>query len=324
MRRLGMYKQLFFVCVALAALRFSDPLYAQFTDPRDYENTPVGVNEFEMAYAYARQNASIDTSLIVAGANFNLYQGSIDYRRYFSFIHRMAWVNASVPVTGLDGSVTGTDIHDSVIGAGDASYVFATLLKGGPALSLSQFESYKPTTTLGVSLSVTAPTGLYSTDQLLSLGSHRWSFKPEIAVSHPFGPEQKWEVDAYANADLYTANTAYRGSNTLRQRALAGLEGHISYSFADNLWASVDTRYAFGGDTIVNGVNQNDWQQNFILGSEVNVALSPQNALVFVFAKALVHHNGPAYTGFAVRYTYYWGKGFVRHDNAVSANQLLQ
>ena len=55
--------------------------------------------------------------------------------------------------------MTGTNISGSTTGAGDSSYEFAMLLMGGPALSVEQFDSYKPTTTLGASLIVAAPTG---------------------------------------------------------------------------------------------------------------------------------------------------------------------
>jgi hypothetical protein len=161
-----------------------------------------------------------------------------------------------------------------------------------------------------VSLSITAPTGLYKANNLLNLGSHRWSFKPEMAVSHPFGPQQEWEFDVYANADFYTDNTSYLGNKTLRQQALPGFEAHISYSFTKGLWVSVDTRYSLHGNTFVDGVTQNNGQQNFTLGSEVNVSLNDQNSLVFEIAKGLVHQNGPAYTGFAVKYSYNWGKGY--------------
>jgi hypothetical protein len=78
----------------------------------------------------------------------------------------------------------------------------------------------------------------------------------------------------------------------------------------NSLWASLDTRYSFRGSTLVNGVNQNNAQQNFILGSEVNLSLSPRNSVVFEFEKALVHKNGPALTGFAVKYNFTWGKGY--------------
>jgi hypothetical protein len=305
-----MSKRLVFAYVALSFLNIPDQLCAQFRDPHTYENTPVGINQLELAYAYAHANASIDPSLIVAGAEFNLNQGTIDYTRYFSFFRRVAWVEASIPVAGLNGSVAGTNIHGSTTGAGDSSYELAMLLRGGPALSVDQFASYKQTTCVGVSLAITAPTGGYNANKVLNLSSNRWSFKPEIGISHPFGPEQKWEVDAYANAYFFTDNTSYHGVEILRQQPLPGLEGHISYSFTSNLWAALDTRYSFRGGTIVNGIDQNSEQRNFTLGSEVNLSLNSRNLLVFEFAKALVHQNGPASTGFALKYIYTWGKGY--------------
>ena len=176
---------------------------------------------------------------------------------------------------------------------GDSSYAAGILLKGGPALSLAEFEKFKPTTTVGASLTVTAPTGSYNAKKILNLGSDRCSFKPELAVSFPLGPEQKWEVEAYGNVYFYTDNTSYHGSEILRQGPLPGLEGHMSYSFNDRLWISLDTRYSFRGSTRVNGVDQNNPQRNFILGSEVNISL-----------------NGPSVVGFSVKYDYTWGRAY--------------
>ncbi|HXY52860.1 MAG TPA: transporter [Terriglobales bacterium] len=270
----------------------------------------MGLNQLELDYAYAHSNTSIDTSLIVTGANFNLNQGAIGYTHYFGLVHRLFWVKASIPFAGLNGSVSGTNVSGSTAGAGDSSYEVAALLKGGPALSVPEFADYEPTTTVGMRLTITAPTGQYDPNKLLNLGADRWSFKPEIAVSHPFGSEQKWQVESYANAYFFTDNTSYHGVEVLRQGTLPGIEGHISYSFTNNLWASLDTRYSFRGTTFVDGVSQNNAQQNFSLGSEANFAINSRNALVFEFDKALVHKNGPALTGFAVKYNYTWGKGY--------------
>jgi hypothetical protein len=286
------------------------PASAQFTDPRNYENAPVGVNQVELAYAYARTDASIDPSIIIANARLNLNQGTVSYKRYFDLLHRMAWIAPSLPIAGLNGSLSGTKISGAVIGTGDSSYEMALLLKGGPALSVKQFENYMPTTTIGVSLGVTAPTGLYDPNKILNLGSSRWSFNPEFAISWPFGPQQKWALDAYANAVFFTDNTSYRGRQILRQDALPGFEGHISYSFLDSLVASLDSRYSFRGETTVDRIGQNNPQKNFILGSEVIVSLNERNSLSFILAKALVHENGPAITGVSVKYDYLWGKGY--------------
>jgi len=76
-----MCKRLLFVCFALALLHSPGHVCAQFTDPRTYENTPVGLNQLEVDYAYAHTNASIDTSLIVTGAKVKLNQGAIGYTR---------------------------------------------------------------------------------------------------------------------------------------------------------------------------------------------------------------------------------------------------
>jgi len=305
-----MREWLLFICLVVAIPAFPHRLYAQFTEAHNYDNTPVGVNQVELAYSYAHANASLDTSLVVEGAKFNLSQGSISYTRYFGLFHRLGWVQASLPIAGLDGSVSGTTVEGSITGVGDSGYTLAMLLKGGPALSAEQFETYKPTTIVGLSLSITAPTGLYRSNKVLNLGSDRWSFKPEISLSHPFGPEQKWQLDTYANVYFFTDNTSYHRTEILRQEPLPGIEGHMSYSFTSSVWASVDTRYSFRGTTLVNGENQNNSQQNFILGSEVNVSLTRRNSLVFEFGKALVHNNGPASTGFAVKYSYSWGKGY--------------
>jgi hypothetical protein len=286
------------------------PATAQFTDPRNYQNTPVGVNQLELAYAYAHANASIDPAIVIAGASLNLNQGSISYTRYFGAFHRTAWADAGIPIAGLDGSVSGTAINGSVAGAGDSSYGVAILLLGGPALSVADFAKYKPATTLGLSFTATAPTGLYSSDKILNLGANRWFFKPEIGLSCPFGPEQKWDVDAYANAGFHTDNASYRGNQVLGQRALPGFEGHISYSFRDNLVGSLDTRYSFHGETSANGKDQGNSQQNFILGSEAIFSLNEKNNFTLTFAKALIHENGPAVTAVSVKYDYVWGKGY--------------
>jgi hypothetical protein len=299
-----------FASLILSALCFPEQTCAQFTDAHNYDNTPVGINQIELSYTYAHGNASIDTSLIIEGAKLNLSQGMISYTRYFGFAKHLMWVSAGVPIAGLNGEVAGTNIRGSVAGAGDSSYQVGALLKGGPALSISQFDNYKPTTVLGVSLSITAPTGLYDATKILNLGAGRWSFKPEFALSHPFGPNQRWQVDAYANDYFYTDNTSYRGREILRQNQLPGFEGHISYSLNSKVWVSGNTRYSFRGATSVNGVDQGNPQQNFILGSEMNVTINARNSLLFQFAKMLVHQNGPALVGFAVKYDFTWGKGY--------------
>jgi hypothetical protein len=294
----------------VVALALAASASAQFTDPRNYQNTPVGVNQVEVAYAYARGDASLDTSEVITGAHLNINQWALSYTRYFGLLGHTAWVAPGIPLAHLDGAVSGTNISGAVGGAGDTSYEFGMLLKGGPALSPEEFESYKTTTTVGMSLIMTAPTGLYRPDKILNLGSDRWSFKPEIAVSYPFGRDQKWVFDGYANCYFYSDNTSYHGVQILKQLPLPAFEAHLSYGFGERLVASFDTRYSFRGDTTVSGLAQDNPQNNFLLGSEAIVTLNNKNLLTFIFEKAVVHDNGPSITGVSVRYDYLWGRGY--------------
>ena len=303
-------KWLLFACLVLGVLCLPDQAYAQFTDPHNYDNTAVGTNQAEVAYTFAHSDVSIDTGLVIAGAKLNLNAGTIDYSHYFGLANHVMWVNGAVPIAGLSGSVTGTNIRGSINGAADSSYQVAALLKGGPALRVADFDNYKPETIVGVSLSVAAPSGQYNGNRILNLGSDRWLFRPEIALSYPFGPEQKWQLDTYANCEFYTDDVSYRGTKILSEQPLPGFEGHVSYSLNDKIWVALDTRYSLRGDTSINRVDQSDSQQNFIIGSEVNLALNSQHSLVFEFAKALVHRNGTSYTGFTLKYDFVWGKGY--------------
>src|SRR5215469_10848211 len=95
-------KRLLFAFLVLAVLGICDQAYAQFTEAHHYDNTPLGINQLELAYTYGRSDTSLDTSLIVAGAELNLNRGSIDYTHYFGFAHRLVWANASLPIAGLN------------------------------------------------------------------------------------------------------------------------------------------------------------------------------------------------------------------------------
>ena len=61
------------------------------------------------------------------------------------------------------------------------------------------------------------------------------------------------------------------------------------------------THYSFGATTYVDGVSQNTAQQNFTVGNELNISLSPQNSRTFVFPRLLFIKNGPTTTGFSIK-----------------------
>lgn len=302
-----MTRHLIFSLAVIAAFCCPSMLYAQFTDPRTYTLAPVGINQLELDYDHASADSSLDSSLEVVGAHVELDAAAVFYTRTFGMLGQLAWVKLAVPFASVRGSVTGTTFSRSITGAGDSSLQFTTLVAGGKAMSEKDFQSYTPSTTLALSLTITAPTGKYDADRLLNLGSNRWSFKPELAVSHPFGSDQSWEVDGYLNAYLFTDNTEYHGTEILRQQPLPGVELHLSHELTPALWASVDLRYAFRGDTIVEDSDQNDAQQLLVAGAEASWSPAANHTLVFLLAKSLVYRNAPSASLVGLKYAYQWG-----------------
>jgi len=270
----------------------------------------VGVNQLELDYAHATADDSIDTSLLIGGSHLEVNELSAGYTRTFGILHQLAWIKASVPFAYVSGSVAGSGLSHSVAGAGDASLQLTTLLLGGAALSVADFAKYQPTTTIGVSLTVTGPSGQYDPDAVVNLGSNRWSLKPEIGISHPFGSDQRWVVDGYFYGYFFTDNTEYHGREILRQEPLPGFEAHLSFNLTPDLWASLDANYAFRGTTFVDGVNQNDAQKSLTVGTEANWTIGSRNSVAFLFAKSVVHVNAPIFTQVAVKYFYSWGSGY--------------
>jgi hypothetical protein len=61
--------------VVIVATCFPGVLLAQFTDPRNYSNSPVGLNQLELDYGVAHANSSIDPSIVVGTADLKLNEG---------------------------------------------------------------------------------------------------------------------------------------------------------------------------------------------------------------------------------------------------------
>jgi len=58
-------------------------------------------------------------------------------------------------------------------------------------------------------------TDFISSDRLVSLGSHRWWFKPEVGVSNARDP---WTLELRAAVTFYTDNNNFYGENERSQQ----------------------------------------------------------------------------------------------------------
>jgi hypothetical protein len=98
-------------------------------------------------------------------------------------------------------------------------------------------------TVIGATAYVTAPTGNYSTSQLVNLSDHRWRIEPQLVVSQRFLKVMTAEL--LGNLTFYTDNKdfpipAATGLTTVTaQQALTfGLEGHVAADLSKTFYVA--------------------------------------------------------------------------------------
>ena len=115
---------------------------------------------------------------------------------------------------------------------------------------MAEFARRKPQTTLGASLTVSAPTGEYHSDKLINVGTNRWALKPEIGLSHPVG---RWTLEAIAGAWFFQDNDDFFGGHHREQDPLASVQAHVGYTFRPRLWLAFNATYYDGGRSTIDG-----------------------------------------------------------------------
>src|SRR5215203_5528837 len=105
----------------LACFVANATVHAQDIEPRQYSNTPVGVNFLVSGYAYTRGGLAFDSSLPLSHPSLETSSGVLGYARSIDFWGRSGKVDAGVPYTWLSGSALyfGEPVQRKVNGFGD-------------------------------------------------------------------------------------------------------------------------------------------------------------------------------------------------------------
>jgi hypothetical protein len=182
----------------------------------------------------------------------------------------------------------------------------SVLFHGAPAATLAEFAKAPRRTILGASLTVVAPTGQFFPDKLINLGTNRWAFKPEFAVSKPMG--NKWLLDLYAGVWLFTANDSfYPGTSVRTQAPMGTFQAHVSYNFTRMAWAAFDATYYVGGHTTVEGVGKDDRQSNARIGGTLNFPVGKRHAIKLAVSRGAIIRFGANFTTVSIG----WQTGWV-------------
>jgi hypothetical protein len=225
----------------------AEPARGQELEPRVYSAAPIDTNFLVGTWSNSRGSVPIDPSLPLTDVHASIDTISLSFTHTFPLAGRTATWAVAVPYVGghVTGVIYGSAPASTLNGFPDLRLRFSVdLLSHG--LSPAEFARHKPRTTLGVGVTVIAPTGTYDRTRLINAGSNRWSVKPEIGVEIPMG---KWFADFAAGLWLFGENTDFAGGQVLQQAPLANFQVHAGYSFRQGQWLALDAGYVLGGAT---------------------------------------------------------------------------
>ena len=284
----------------IAALLISGASFdapAQELEPRAYSPSPLGVNFLGLGYLRSTGGVAVDPALPLKNIDAEVNTGSLAYARTFGLFGRSASIGFVLPYSQADvsGDVFEQQREVTRTGLGDPRLRLAVNLFGGPALSREEFAARTPTTTLGASLTVVAPFGKYDSSRLINLGSNRWAVKPEIGVYQPLGP---WSLELYGGAWFYTDNNNFFRGTKREQDPIATLQAHVGYTFRPGLWLAADATYYAGGQSTVNGVGNDDRQENTRIGLTLSVPVGQGHSLKLNWSEGVSERIGTNFTTF--------------------------
>ena len=299
--------------LALALMAMSPAADAQELEPRAYRTLPVGVNFALLSFGYSSGNVLTDPTSPIQDLDLNLRTTTLAYMRSFGLFGRSSSLQANFTYAYLSGGASLGDetVRDSRTGDADARIRLTVNLLGGPALSASQFRTYRQRRNVGVSLTVVAPTGQYYPSRLINFGSNRWSFKPELGYSSIKG---HWILEGAIGVWLFTNNTNYFGGSVRRQDPIGSAQAHVSYNFKPGLWFGLDGNFYTGGETSVDGSPGRDLQRTSRVGATVSIPLRPRHSLKFSVQSGAYTRIGADFDTATLSYLYQWG-GSGRHRN---------
>ncbi len=297
-----------FAILAIGLINMISNSHAQTLEPRAYSNAPVGMNFLLVGYQGSKGALLFDPAVPITEANADIDMGLLGYVHTLNVAGKSAKAGVLLPYASLsaDGYVNGNFRTREIDGAADPSFYFSINFYGAPALSLKEFKDYRQDTIIGFTFKLTVPLGAYDTDKIINIGTNRWSFEPGIGISQAFG---SWTLETSAAAAFYTDNNEFDTNKTRKQAPIYSTQFHVTYSFPRKIWAAVSATYFTGGRTTVEGITNNDLQENWRAGFTLALPVNRYNTIKLFGSRGVSTRTGTNYDALGIAWQYRWGGG---------------
>jgi hypothetical protein len=290
----------------LLAAMLSGACSGQDLAPRAYLITPSGANAVTVAWSYNDGSVFIDPSIPVEDLKVQFQSAAVHYYHSWSLFGRSSNILLVLPYARAtaSGTVSGSPTALYRSGLADSRIRLAINLRGGPAMGLREFASWREKSLLGLSFTAVLPTGQYDPARVVNNGANRWAFKPEIAFSRRW---RNWAWEGYAGVWLFTPNRSYFPGNSERTlQPVGATETHLTRYLKPKFWVSADGNYWIGGRSTINGVANADEQRNSRLGLTAAVPLNQNQSVKVSYARGAYVQIGGDYRTISFAWQYSW------------------
>lgn len=251
----------FIALAALLLLGSATAARAQDDGPRVYQLAPEGAQAVTTFAVIKRGNEEPEVGSLLPGADIHtnlvvfryVRTISVGGRQFSPFII-LPTGEASNPAApaGQPGSGTSSGLGDLQIGG-------VLGLVGSPALAPDAFATFEPRMTMGLFARVFFPTGDYSNQTPVNLGSNRFSFQVGLPTTFvlsggSYRDPALTALEVFPTLTFYEDNDDPFGADSASKDPLFSVEAHLTRNFNQTFWISGDLLFREGGETTTDGL----------------------------------------------------------------------
>jgi hypothetical protein len=255
-----------FVFVLISA----SPSLGQDEGPRVYLLAPTGLSVISPTYVNRSSDLNFSEDILIKPAHVNAETYVLSFMRYIGIGGHFA----EVWITPIWGRVSGTAVTQLVpgltqtTGLADPYIAFRIGVIGAPALKGPEFARYKQGFQLYALVGAYIPIGDYKSEVPLNIGTNRWAIRLGLPMVMSFGSlSRPVSLEVVPSVYVYTDNNKPFHAKTRQQDPAFVIESHLSHNFASKLWGSGDLRFITGGETVTDGVRDNNRNLRLGLGA---------------------------------------------------------
>jgi hypothetical protein len=133
-----------------------------------------------------------------------------------------------------------------------------------------------------------------------------WFVKPDIGISKAWGA---LAIELSTGVFIFSNNTDFFGGSTLEQDPISSTQIHVTYNFGRGVWAALSGTCDYGGRTTIDGVQNDDLQNNSRVGATLLLPVNRNNSIKLFTSSSLHTTAGSDFNLFGIVWQYRWGAG---------------